>query len=140
MRIQNGCGEVEKPKNQQDQLEAKKSGSRPQIQDLKWYWIAKRKKDIWDNTLRSSKACLAGKFKEKCINIKDASATKTTVPENISSTGKLGELWLFYQKNRFPAQKYSSALQAHCKQKVDNFQHGLLKLQIMKQYIKKNFF
>lgn len=35
MRIKNGCGEVEKPKNQQDQLKPRHSGSRPQIQDLR---------------------------------------------------------------------------------------------------------
>lgn len=35
MRIQNGCGEVEKPKNQQDRLKARHSGSRSQIHDLR---------------------------------------------------------------------------------------------------------
>lgn len=35
MRIQNGCGEVEKPKNQQHQLKARHSGSRSQIHDLR---------------------------------------------------------------------------------------------------------
>lgn len=35
MRIQNGCGEVKKPKNQQDRLKARHSGSRSQIHDLR---------------------------------------------------------------------------------------------------------
>lgn len=62
MRIQNGGGEVEKPKNQQDQLKARNSGSRPQINDLS-YWIAKRKQSEITHS-EAAKPVLQASFKK----------------------------------------------------------------------------
>lgn len=62
VRIQNGGGEVEKPKNQQDQLKARNSGSRPQIQDWS-YWIAKRKQSEITHS-EAAKPVLQASFKK----------------------------------------------------------------------------